>query len=138
MNDNMKGVVSVNDFIKQLSSSSPVPGGGGASALVGGIGVALCSMVANLTSGKKKYEEYQSEIETVLKRTDLSIQYLLDLVEKDAEVFEPLAQAYGIPKDNPISFLINYFFCNIVNLFQNAKDVVNTRGHIWTTYKLKA
>jgi len=91
----------MNDFIKQLSSSSPVPGGGGASALVGGIGVALCSMVANLTSGKKKYEEYQLEIETVLKKTDLSIQHLLSLIEKDAEVFEPLAQAYGIPKDNP-------------------------------------
>jgi len=91
----------MNEFIRQLSSSAPAPGGGGASAFVGGVGVALCSMVANLTSGKKKYEEYQAEIETVLERTGPSIQHLLALVEKDAEVFEPLSRAYGIPKDDP-------------------------------------
>ena len=41
------------EFIKELSSKKPIPGGGGASALIGAIGIALCSMVANLTSGKK-------------------------------------------------------------------------------------
>ena len=91
----------MNEFIEQLASSSPTPGGGGASALLGGIGVALCSMVANLTSGKKLYAAYQAEIETVLKRTELSIQRLLAFIEKDAEVFEPLSQAYRIPKDDP-------------------------------------
>jgi len=100
-NTHKKESLQMNDFIKQLSSNSPVPGGGGASALVGGIGVALCSMVANLTSGKKKYVEYQAEIEAVLERTNSSIQHLIALIEKDAEVFEPLSQAYSIPKENP-------------------------------------
>lgn len=48
--------ITLKDFITTLSSKSPVPGGGGASALVGAVSVALCSMVANLTSGKKKYD----------------------------------------------------------------------------------
>ncbi|MDD2503269.1 MAG: cyclodeaminase/cyclohydrolase family protein [Clostridia bacterium] len=91
----------INEFIDQLSSKSPTPGGGGASALVGAIGVSLCSMVGNLTSGKKKYIKYQKDIDIVLSRAGKSIGRLLDLMQKDEEVFEPLAVAYGIPKDSP-------------------------------------
>lgn len=92
---------SIQEFMNELSSKAPVPGGGGASAFIGAIGVALCSMVANLTSGKKKYAEYQQDIEAILVRTDRSVQNLLTLIEKDALVFEPLSAAYGIPKDDP-------------------------------------
>jgi formiminotetrahydrofolate cyclodeaminase len=91
----------INNFIKALSSKAPVPGGGGASALVGAVGVALCSMVANLTTGKKKYAEHQPDIDVMLSRTEQSISRLLLLIEKDAEVFEPLSAAYSIPKDDP-------------------------------------
>ena len=49
----------LNNFTKELSSGAPVPGGGGASALMGAVSASLCSMVGNLTSGKKKYAEYQ-------------------------------------------------------------------------------
>jgi len=88
-------------FIQELSSKSPVPGGGGASALIGAVGMALCSMVANLTSGKKKYTEYQTDIDSILSRTAVSIQHFVELIDMDAEVFEPLSAAYGIPKDQP-------------------------------------
>lgn len=91
----------INEFIDQLSSKSPTPGGGGASALVGAIGVSLCSMVGNLTSGKKKYMEYQKDIEIILLRTGKSIERLLNLMQKDEEAFKPLSVAYGIPKDSP-------------------------------------
>ncbi len=92
---------SLNDFILALSSKEPVPGGGGASALVGAVSVALCSMVANLTSGKRSYAEYQSDIDSMISRTSKSISNLLILIEKDAVVFEPLSAAYGISKDDP-------------------------------------
>lgn len=92
---------SIQEFIGQLSSVSPVPGGGGASALIGAVGVSLCSMVANLTSGKKKYAEYQEDIEHILVHAELVTNRLLSLIQKDAEVFEPLSAAYGIPKDAP-------------------------------------
>jgi len=90
----------LNEFVKELASKSPVPGGGGASALVGALGAALCSMVAELTSGKKKYAEYQAEIEDIILRAGDSVNWLLALIKKDAEAFEPLAKAYGIPKDD--------------------------------------
>jgi len=58
-------------------------------------------MVANLTSGKKKYAEYQSDIENILAKSQIITKKLLSLIDKDAEVFAPLSEAYGIPKDTP-------------------------------------
>ena len=58
--------LTIQEFLDNLSSSAPVPGGGGAAALTGAISSALCSMVASLTSGKKKYAEYQQDIERIL------------------------------------------------------------------------
>ncbi|MED3563110.1 cyclodeaminase/cyclohydrolase family protein [Bacillus xiapuensis] len=88
---------SCNVFIEELSSKSPVPGGGGASAYVGALGMALGSMVGNLTVGKKKYKDVEQDIIELLKRTKEIINQLKALVKKDAEVFYPLSQAYGLP-----------------------------------------
>ena len=91
----------LSSFLAALSTKEPIPGGGGASALIGAVSVALCSMVANLTTGKKRYAEYQADIDAILLRTAVSIPKLRTLIERDAEVFGPLAKAYGIPKDMP-------------------------------------
>ena len=89
----------IQEFIKVLSSKEPVPGGGGASALAAAVGMALGSMVANLTTGKKKYAEHQAEIEEILQKAEAFTGELLEGMDKDAEAFEPLAKAYGLPKD---------------------------------------
>ncbi|HHW30417.1 MAG TPA: cyclodeaminase/cyclohydrolase family protein [Clostridiaceae bacterium] len=90
---------SCKEFVEMLASSAPVPGGGGASAMVGSLGVALASMVGNLTLGKKKYEHFQDDIKRILEKAKELQKELLLLVEKDAEVFEPLSKAYGLPKN---------------------------------------
>ncbi len=89
------------EFINTLASKEPTPGGGGAAALVGTVAAALCSMVANLTTGKKKYEQYQEDIERILAYLEEAIPEINSYIEKDAEAFEPLAEAYKIPKDDP-------------------------------------
>ncbi len=89
------------DFLARLSSSEPVPGGGGVSALVAALSAALCSMVGNLTSGKKKYAEYQKDIERLIAGACIRRDSLYSYIEKDAKAFEPLSQAYSIPKDRP-------------------------------------
>lgn len=91
----------LNNFTKELSSGAPVPGGGGASALMGAVSASLCSMVGNLTSGKKKYAEYQQDIERIIADAVRLNEDMLALIEKDAEAFEPLAKAYSIPKEEP-------------------------------------
>ena len=88
-------------FLKELASKEPTPGGGGASALLGSVSAALCSMVANLTTGKKKYAQYQEDIERILKEMETGIWKIHSFIEKDAIAFAPLAQAYSIPKDQP-------------------------------------
>lgn len=90
---------SCREFIKVLSSKEPVPGGGGACAYVGALGMALGNMVGNLTVGKKKYKEVEEDIKEILKKGQVLIERLETLVKKDAEVFYPLSQAYGLPKD---------------------------------------
>lgn len=90
---------SCNDFVNQLSSKAPVPGGGGASALVGALGTALGNMVGQLTIGKKKYADVEDEMKSLMGKTEKLQSDLLELIEKDAEVFAPLAKAYGMPKE---------------------------------------
>lgn len=87
------------DFLEVLSSKEPVPGGGGASAAVGAFGAALGMMVANLTIGKKKYKDVEEEILTIRSRLKEIRDQLTNLADQDAEAFEPLSRAYGMPKD---------------------------------------
>ena len=87
------------NFLNALSSSAPTPGGGGVAALSSALASALCSMVANLTDGKKKYAEYQADIERIIKLGESNTSEFFDYIQKDADAFEPLSKAYGIPKD---------------------------------------
>ncbi|MBQ8563110.1 MAG: cyclodeaminase/cyclohydrolase family protein [Firmicutes bacterium] len=93
--------MSLDKFLEQLASAAPVPGGGGASALAGALGIALGNMVGSLTVGKKKYADVETDIIEMNQKADVLRGELLLLVEKDAEVFEPLSKAYSIPKDDP-------------------------------------
>jgi formiminotetrahydrofolate cyclodeaminase len=88
--------VSCNVFLDELSSKSPVPGGGGASAYVGALGMALGMMVGNLTIGKKKYQIFEQDLIALQKKSSTIMQQLKSIVEEDAKVFYPLSQAYGI------------------------------------------
>jgi formiminotetrahydrofolate cyclodeaminase len=86
-------------FLEALASKAPVPGGGGAAALVGAIGMALSNMVGNLTVGKKKYAGVESEAQELLAQGYRILEELKALADKDAEVFEPLSKAYSLPKE---------------------------------------
>ncbi|MBQ3384932.1 MAG: cyclodeaminase/cyclohydrolase family protein [Erysipelotrichaceae bacterium] len=92
---------SIREFTELSASKAPVPGGGGVSALVGSLAASLAEMVTNLTTGKKKYAEYEDEIQRIMKETaELRIS-LLNWVNEDAEAFEPLAKAYSMDKNDP-------------------------------------
>ena len=86
-----------NEFIEALASKEPVPGGGGASAYVGALGTALGAMVANLTTGKKKYAQFQDDITRILGEAEELMEDFKKLVNEDAEGFKPLAAAYKLP-----------------------------------------
>jgi formiminotetrahydrofolate cyclodeaminase len=99
--DNKITDYSCNEFAGKLAAKVSVPGGGGAAALVGALSMALCSMAGNFTTGKKKYAQYEEELQAILKEAEDIRTRLLDLVEEDAKMFEPLSVAYSIPKEDP-------------------------------------
>lgn len=89
--------MTIGEFLDILSSKEPVPGGGGASALVAAIGTGLSSMTCSLTYGKKKYAEVEEELREVDElltklRTDF-----VECIQKDADSFLPLANAFSLP-----------------------------------------
>lgn len=91
----------VDKFLAELASSAPTPGGGGAAALCGALGIALGNMVGNLTQGKKKYADVQEDIAALNSRAEALRADFAALIDADAEAFAPLSRAYGIPKDDP-------------------------------------
>ncbi len=89
----------IEEYLLQLASKEPVPGGGAASALGGAIGVALGSMVGNLTLGKKKYAQYENDIRRMLEVSAHLQREMTELIQKDADAFEPIAKVYRMPKE---------------------------------------
>lgn len=88
-------------FTEALASKEPVPGGGGASALIGAIGIALGNMVGEYTVCKKKYADVEDEIKGLMEKAQKLRGDFIELVDEDARVFAPLARAYKIPADQP-------------------------------------
>ncbi|MCD8086095.1 MAG: cyclodeaminase/cyclohydrolase family protein [Clostridiales bacterium] len=88
-------------FLEALSTKAAVPGGGGASALVGAVGVALGNMVGSLTVGKKKYAAVEEEMQRLNRESAALRARLEELVTADAEAFAPLSKAYGLPASTP-------------------------------------
>lgn len=88
-------------FLAELTSKAPTPGGGGASAVAGAMAASLGAMVANLTSGKRKYADVQGRIDEVIPQLEALRDRLLELADADAAAFEPLSKAYGLPKATP-------------------------------------
>ncbi len=88
----------VEGFVAELASSSPAPGGGSAAALSGALGAALVSMVCRLTIGKKGYETFEKEAEAILVQSDLLWAELVSAIDRDAEAFDRVMDAFRLPK----------------------------------------
>lgn len=88
----------INDFIAVLGSDAPAPGGGSASALAAAQGIALTKMVTELTIGKKKYAEFEDEIELLQKKAKSLQEGLLRAIDEDTEAFNQVSAVFGLPK----------------------------------------
>lgn len=93
--------LSCREFAAELAAKRSVPGGGGAAALAGALGVALCSMVGAFTTGKARYADVEDDIKRMMGEAEELRRTLVGLIEADAAAFEPLSRAYGIPKKDP-------------------------------------
>ena len=92
------------EYSELLASNKPIPGGGGTSALVGNLASSLSLMAINLTYGKKKYAEYEQELNEIEKELKELNEKLLKYINDDAKAFYPLSKAYSMDKHNPDYF----------------------------------
>jgi len=94
---------SIIDFIDEVDSASPAPGGGSVSALAGSLGVSLSRMVGHLSVNKKKFKELDDEIkEEVLSRFSELAEIkdeLNVLIDRDTEAFNYVMAAFKLPKE---------------------------------------
>jgi formiminotetrahydrofolate cyclodeaminase len=90
---------SLNQFLDELASSSPAPGGGSVAALSAALGAALTSMVCRLTIGKKNYADVRQEMESVLRRSEELRSSFSELAKKDTEAFNSVMKAFAMPKE---------------------------------------
>ncbi|MDD2409494.1 MAG: cyclodeaminase/cyclohydrolase family protein [Bacilli bacterium] len=92
--------MTIKEFNEKLSSSSPTPGGGAVTSLISSIAISLSLMVANLTLGKKIYQENEKEIILIKKDAEKYKKVFYNLINKDEEAYLELLKSYKIPKDN--------------------------------------
>lgn len=91
---------SIHEFAEVVASNSPVPGGGSIAALCGALSAALAEMVANLTTGKKKYIEVESEMNEIKNKAMALRSKLLDDIERDSYAYNKVMEAYKMPKED--------------------------------------
>jgi len=89
----------INNFLDELASNSPTPGGGSVAALAGALGAALVSMVGNLTMGKKKYEDVEEDIKKIISSSEKLRYELSQLIEEDVKAFNNFMATYKMPKE---------------------------------------
>jgi formiminotetrahydrofolate cyclodeaminase len=88
----------VRQFLDELASAAPAPGGGSIAALSGAMAAGLLTMVCDLTIGKKQYADFEDEVRVLRERSEALRAELQGLAQTDVEVFNRLAVAYKLPR----------------------------------------
>lgn len=89
----------LNEFLDQLATKEPVPGGGSVAAISGAMAAGLISMVCSLTIGKKKYAEVEDDMRGLMDRAEALRHELQELAEADVDAFRRLSAAYKLPRE---------------------------------------
>ena len=91
---------SIRNYLDEISSSSPTPGGGNVSAFSGAVACSLGIMVCNLTIGKKKYVDVEEEMKDMKFELAVAKEEFLNLAERDNQAFEKVMESFKLPKDS--------------------------------------
>jgi len=90
---------SLKTYSDALASGNPTPGGGSAAALVGALGAALNSMVANFTVGREKFAAVDAQVRDLLAESERLRVHLERLAQADTEAYAQVSAAYKMPRD---------------------------------------
>jgi glutamate formiminotransferase/formiminotetrahydrofolate cyclodeaminase len=88
--------MNLQDFADETASESPAPGGGSIAAYLGSLGVSLATMVANLSSHKRGWDERWEEFSIWAEKGQILKQHLLNMVDEDTNAFNGIMTAFGL------------------------------------------
>lgn len=91
--------LSVRDFVTELSSGTPTPGGGSVAALCGALGSALSGMVSELTVGRERFKQTWKSMEEVKQEAEELTGRFLELVQEDTDTYQKVMEAFGLSKE---------------------------------------
>lgn len=92
--------MSLKSFADETASESPAPGGGSISAYMGALGVSLATMVANLSSHKRGWDDRWEEFSDIASKGQSLKEKLVNMVDEDTNAFNKIMDAFGLPKSN--------------------------------------
>jgi glutamate formiminotransferase/formiminotetrahydrofolate cyclodeaminase len=92
--------LNLKEFMDETASESPAPGGGSVSAYIGALGVALGTMVANLSSHKRGWDDRWKEFSDWAEKGKSIQNILLQLADEDTEAFNGIIDAFALPKNS--------------------------------------
>ena len=93
--------MNLKEFADETASESPAPGGGSISAYMGALGAALATMVANLSSHKRGWDDRWKEFSDVAEKGQALIRELIALVDEDTAAFNRIMDVFAMPKGTP-------------------------------------
>lgn len=90
--------MTLSDFADETASESPAPGGGSIAAYMGALGISLGTMVANLSSHKRGWDDRWEEFSNIAEHGQLLKEKLVNLVDEDTNAFNKIMEGFGMPK----------------------------------------
>ena len=90
---------SIEEFVQDLNSTKPMPGGGSAAAICGAMAAALAGMSAHMTAGKKKFAAVEGKMQEIITATAVLQEEMLAMAREDADMYSLVLQAYKLPKN---------------------------------------
>jgi len=100
--ENKLAGLELSDFVYLTASEAPAPGGGSVAACMGSLGAALATMVANLSSHKRGWDERWQEFSDWAEKGKDKYDELLRLIDEDTRAFNKIMEAFGLPKSTDV------------------------------------
>jgi len=125
---------SLKNYIEILSSKTPAPGGGSATALCASLSSSLLNMVLNYTIGKKQYSNFEEELKKIKEKNEEILKECMDLIEEDSKIYQKIDKAMkeklSLEEYLKLSINLHFKICQYMSKIVDFCDILTEKGNI--------
>jgi len=125
---------SLKNYIEILSSKTPAPGGGSATALCASLSSSLLNMVLNYTIGKKQYSNFEEELKKIKEKNEEILKECINFIEEDSKIYYKIDKAMKerLSPEEYLKLSINLHFkiCQYMSKIVDFCDILTEKGNI--------